>query len=141
VIPEEDRGPAWLRDYGYTDFGDIAADIAAMEEFAKKLAADVQSNYSPHLTGVSEAMLTRLPPPDGRFSELVSFMTAHHAAQGVTHENVYNYANGTDNMATVAQEISQKYRGTDAFAKAQVSDVRSAFNKLAVSEAETNGDA
>lgn len=140
MIPEEDRGPAWLRDYGHTDFGEIAADIAAMAEFAKKLAADVQNNYSPHLTGVSEAMLTRLPQPDGRFSELVSFMTAHHAAQGATHENVYNYASGTDNMATVAQEISEKYRGTDAFAKAQVSDVHSAFNQLSVPETANDGD-
>jgi hypothetical protein len=39
MIPEEDRGPAWLRDYGYTDFGDIEADLVAMEEFAKKLAS------------------------------------------------------------------------------------------------------
>ena len=140
MIPEEDRGPAWLRDYSYTDFGDIAADIAAMEQFAKKLAADVQNNYSPHLTGVSEAMLTRLPPPDVRFSELVSFMTTHHAAQGATHENVYNYASGTDNMATVVQEISQKYRGTDAFAKAQVSDVHSAFTNLSMPEPPSDGD-
>jgi hypothetical protein len=140
MIPEEDRGPAWLRDYSYTDFGEIAADIAAMKEFAAKLAADVQNNYSPHLTSVSEAMMTRLPPPDGRFSELVAFMTAHHAAQGATHENVYNYASGTDNMATVVQEISEKYRGADAFARAQVSDVESAFNNLSVPTPASAGD-
>ena len=140
MIPEEERGPGWLHHYGDTDFGDIAADIAAMEEFAKKLAADVQNNYSPNLTGVSEAMLTRLPAPDARFSELVSFLTAHHAAQGATHENVYNYANGTDNMATVAQEISKQYRGTDAFAHARVSDVHSAFNKISLPKDSPEGD-
>ena len=30
MIPEEDRGPAWLRDYSFTDFGNIAADMHAM---------------------------------------------------------------------------------------------------------------
>jgi len=38
MIPEEDRGPAWLRDYGYADFGQIEADIQAMERFAATLA-------------------------------------------------------------------------------------------------------
>ena len=131
MIPEEDRGPGWLRDYGYTDFGTIEADIAAMQEFAAKLAADVQNNYSPHLAGVSESMLTRLPPPDARFSELVAFMEAHRAAQDVTQQNVYNYANGTDNMAKVVEEVSNQYRGTDAFARARVADVHSAFEKVA----------
>jgi hypothetical protein len=67
-------------------------------------------------------------------------MTAHHAAQGATHENVYNYASGTDNMATVVQEISEKYRGTDAFAKARVSDVQSAFENLSAPEPASDGD-
>jgi hypothetical protein len=129
MIPEEDRGPAWLRDYSYTDFGDIAADIAAMEEFAKKLAADVQDNYVPHLTGVTDAMLTELPPPAETFTELVKFMKAHHAAQTVTQQNVYNFANGTNHFATAAQAISQDYRGSDAFSHARVKDVDKAFDQ------------
>jgi len=129
VIPEEDRGPAWLRDYGYTDFGDIAADIAAMEEFAKKLAADVQNNYVPHLTGVTDAMLTQLPPPAATFPELVDFMTAHQAAQDTTQTNVYNFAAGTNQFATVAQTISAEYHGTDAFSRARVDDVDKAFER------------
>jgi hypothetical protein len=129
MIPDEDRGPAWLRDYGFTDFGDIAADITAMEEFAKKLAADVQDNYVPHLTGVTDAMLTELPPPAQTFDELVEFMKAHHAAQIVTQQNVYNFANGTNHFATAAQTISQDYRGADAFAHARVKDVDKAFDQ------------
>jgi hypothetical protein len=129
MIPEEDRGPAWLRDYGYTDFGDIAADIAAMEEFAKKLAADVQDNYVPHMTSVTDAMLTELPPPAATFPELVDFMTAHQAAQDATQQNVYNFANGTNHFATAAQTISQDYRGSDAFSHARVKDVDKAFDQ------------
>jgi hypothetical protein len=135
MIPEEDLGPAWLRDYGHTDFGDIAADIAAMEEFAKKLAADVQNNYVPHLNGVTDAMLTELPQPAATFPELVEFMTAHNTAQTVTQENVFNFANGTNHFATAAQAISAEYRGSDAFSRARVKDVDKAFDKALSPEA------
>lgn len=134
MIPEEDRGPAWLRDYGYTDFGDIAADIAAMEEFARKLAAEVQDNYAPHLTAVSDAMLTQLPPPAATFPELVDFMTAHHEAQETTQLNVYNFADGTNHFARVAESIGSEYRGTDAFSQARVKDVDKAFDKTYASD-------
>jgi len=144
MIPEEDRGPGWLRDYGHTEFGDIAADIAAMEEFAKKLAADVEKNYVPHLNGVTDAMLTQLPQPAATFPELVDFMTSHNSAQTVTQENVFNFANGTNHFATAAQTISAEYRGSDAFSRARVKDVDKAFDKAAYPEPgkdDTGGDA
>ena len=129
MIPEEDRGPAWLRDYSFTDFGNIEADIAAMEEFAKRLAADVQKNYVPHLAGVTDAMLTQLPAAATTFPELVDFLGTHQQAQDVTQQNVFNFANGTNHFATVADTISKEYRDSDAFAHAQVSDVEKAFDK------------
>lgn len=144
AIPEEDRGPAWLRAYGYTDFGDIAADIAAMEEFATKLAAEVQNSYAPHLTSVTDAMLTVLPPPSTAFPELVGFIQAHTQAQDATHMNVYNFANGTNHFATAAQHISKEYRGADAFSRAKVADVHAAFDQATSPEgaaARPTGDA
>lgn len=125
--PKENDGPAWLQDYGSTDFGAIEADIAAMEEYARRLAADVQDNYVPHMAGVTEAMLTELPPPAATFGELVEFMTEHQAAQDTTQTNVYNFANGTNRFATAAQEISAEYQGADAFAQARVRDVETAL--------------
>ncbi|MBL7254835.1 hypothetical protein [Paractinoplanes lichenicola] len=130
MIPEEDRGPAWLRDYGTTDFGSIEADIQAMEQFAAKLAANVQDSYAPHMASVSESMGTPLPSPNGEFIELTSFLLAHRDAQDVTHQNVYNYANGTQDLANAASDISDKYRGSDAFSRAKVSDVENAFGNL-----------
>jgi hypothetical protein len=127
MLAEEDRGPSWLRDYGYTDFGNIEADLQAMEEFAKKLEADVLDNYVPHLAGVTDAMLTVLPPPAATFPELVAFMHDHQAAQDTTQTNVYNFANGTNRFATAAQSISKEYEGSDAFSKARVGDVQQAF--------------
>lgn len=137
MIPEEDRGPAWLRDYGYTDFSQIDADITAMEQFAKKLQADVEDNYAPHLTTVTDAMMTELPHPPSEFAELSSFLTVHNDAQNVTQQNVYNFANGTQGFALAAADISKKYRGSDAFSHAKVSDVNTAFNRVGVSDGTT----
>ena len=132
MIPEEDRGPAWLRDYGYADFGQIEADITAMEKFASQLSANVKGSYAPHLSTVSDAMSTRLPDPPGEFVELVSFLTLHNEAQNVAHQNVYNYANGTQRFATAAEDISRTYSGADAVAHAKVSDVDKAFAKVGI---------
>ncbi|MBU2662902.1 hypothetical protein KOI35_05215 [Actinoplanes bogorensis] len=132
MIPQEDLGPAWLRDYGTTDFGAIEADIQAMEKFAAQLAANVQDSYAPHMASISESMGAELPHPPGEFVELTSFLTAHNMAQDVTHQNVYNYANGTQSFATAASEVSKQYSGTDAFSHARVSDVNKALDDVGI---------
>jgi len=132
MIPDEDRGPAWLRDYGYTDFSQIEADIQAMEQFASKLSANVKDNYAPHLSTVTEAMSTRLPAAPSEFVELMTFLFAHNEAQNVAHQNVYNYANGTQGFATAAKDISETYSGSDAFSRAKVRDVDNALDKVGI---------
>ena len=132
MIPDEDRGPGWLRDYGYTDYSQIQADIKAMEQFATKLSANVKDNYAPHLTTVTDAMSTKLPDPPSEFIELVTFLSIHNTAQDAAHKNVYNYANGTEGFATAAKDISKEYDGSDAFAHAKVNDVDKAFDKVGI---------
>jgi hypothetical protein len=141
MIPEEDRGPAWLRDYGFTDFGDIAADINAMKHYAQKLAADVQDNYSPHLNGLSAKLATPLPVADPSFYELNSFIESHKAVQAKTESNVWAYADGTHVFASAAQEISHKYQGTDAFAHAKLVDVQKALSTSPPAATSSGGDA
>jgi hypothetical protein len=140
MIPEEDRGPSWLRDYGFTDFGDIAADINAMAEYAQKLAADVEANYNPHYDGMAAAFQTELPPPNEGFYELMSFMESHSAARAATHDNVYAFGQGTTVFASAAQEISHDYRGSDAFAHATVKDVHDTLTPGTLST-DAQGDA
>jgi hypothetical protein len=130
MIPEEDRGPAWLRDYGYTDFSQIEADIQAMEHFASGLSSIVKDDYAPHLSTVTDAMSTRLPDPPSEFIELLTFLFAHNEAQDVAHQNVYNFANGTQEFAVAAQDISKQYSGSDAFSHAKVKDVDKAFENV-----------
>ena len=127
----EDREPAWLQDYEYTNFGDIAVDITAMEEFAKKLEAEVQNNYASHLPSVVDGMLTQLPAPSTTFPELCTFMQTHQAAQDATQSNIFKFANGTNSFALAAQTISAEYRDSDAFANAKVADVERAFRGTA----------
>ncbi len=126
MIPENDLGPAWLRDYGRTDYddvGDIAADVHAMEELAARLQADVDSDYAPRATAVTESMMVRLGT-DRDFTELGDFLHALGQAQDVTLQNVHNYANDTYGLAGAASEISARYRDADALVRGRVTGVR-----------------
>ena len=125
MIPEEDRGPAWLRDYG----GTIEADIQRMEQFAAQLEAEVLQNYGPHMERLQEDMMAPLPGPPEDFAELYSFMHTHQDAQQNTSDRVWDVGNGTGGLATAAQTVSANYRDADAFSAARVSDVEVALNE------------
>ena len=125
MIPEEDRGPAWLRDYG----GAIEADIQRMEEFAAQLEAEVQQNYGPHMQKVVTDMTAPLPGPAEDFAELLSFMQTHQSAQQGTSVLITDVGNATGGFAFAAKEVSQNYGDADAFSAARVRDVETALDK------------
>lgn len=135
MLSEEDRGPAWMRDYGYTDFSQIEADVTAMEQFATQLQGDVSKNYDTHAPVVQQLLLTILPDPPGDFVELSSFLVVHNDAQNVSQKNVFNFSAGTTQFAQVAKDVSSDYRGSDAFSHAKVTDVDSAFKTVARQDA------
>ncbi|BCL15641.1 hypothetical protein [Micromonospora sagamiensis] len=122
MIPEEDLGPSWLRDYG-----DIEADIRQMREFATRLEAEVRRNYAPHLAYIADDMSVKLPDPCDAFIELVHFLTAHQQVQQDSTNRVYDVASYTGGLANAAGTISQRYEGSDAFAQARVQDVERAL--------------
>lgn len=122
MLPEEDRGAAWLRDYGA-----VEADIEALAEFAAALADEVEQGYLPHLRTVTEAMMTTIPAGHPHFPELKAFLEHHHGAQQAAYANTFNFRAGTAHAAEAARKISEEYRGADAFARARVEDVRDAF--------------
>ncbi len=127
--PMEDRGPAWMQDYGFDDF-QVNADITAMEQFAAKLHNDVANNYDPHAAVVVPLMTTATSAPV-EYSELYSFLFVHREAQMSAANNIYYFSSGTSKFAEAAQQVSKDYRGSDAFAHAKVSDVEDAFNAAA----------
>ncbi|MEU4569717.1 hypothetical protein [Micromonospora sp. NPDC023956] len=122
MIPEEDLGPRWLRDYG-----DIEADIRQLREFATRLEAEVRRNYAPHLAYIADDMTVKLPDPCDAFIELVHFLTAHQQVQQDSTNRVYDVASYTGGLANAAGTISQRYEGSDAFARARVQDVERAL--------------
>ena len=131
MLAEEDRGPTWLQNYGFTDFSQIEADVTAMEQFATQLRGDVTKNYETHVPVVQQLMLTRLPQPPGQFVELSSFLIVHNDAQNISQQNVFQFGKGTLQAADAAKQVSSDYRGSDAFSHAKVSDVDSAFRTVA----------
>lgn len=112
--------------YDLSSIDGIEADIAAMEQFAAGLKADLMDNYVPHADKATEAMLTALPPGDP-FYDLHLFMYFHQQAQDATQWNVDSYVGGTYQFATAAEQISAKYQGADAFSRARLSDVQAGF--------------
>jgi hypothetical protein len=134
ALPEEDRGPVWLRNWEF-----IEADIQAMEDFAIKLRTEVETNYASHLTPIYDDMGTALPPPSGAFPELVDLLQTHHAATETTTHFVHDYANRSAGMAQAASDISSNYGKSDAFAQATVTDVNRALGTTGV--AATNAGA
>lgn len=134
AIPEEDRPPAWLRDYG-----DIEADISKMEEFAANLDAEVRQNYAPHLTYLTEDVTVEVPKPAATFPELVSFQQTHQVIQQDSTNVVFHYRDATGGFAQAAKEVSEEYGNADAFAVARVKDVQTALDKTSAARAPEPG--
>ncbi|GAA2886041.1 hypothetical protein Acy02nite_42110 [Actinoplanes cyaneus] len=111
----------------WRDDGHISADITAMEDFARKLLADVDDHYAPFADTLANRMLSGLPAADHQFGELYAFVTVLASAQDTCQQNIYNFANGTHGFAKAAEQVSGLYRGTDAFARARLADVESAL--------------
>ncbi|MFY1675226.1 hypothetical protein ACN27G_35685 [Plantactinospora sp. WMMB334] len=127
MIPEEDLGPAWLRDYG----GTIEADIQRMEQFAQQLLGEVQQNYVPHMEQVQSDMLPELPQPRDGFAELVSFFDAHRNVQQDTSNRIWEVGDGTGGLATAADTVSKRYGDSDAFSHARVGVVETELDRTA----------
>ncbi|GAA4931136.1 hypothetical protein [Actinoplanes utahensis] len=131
-MPEaRDSSGTWLGNVDYTDFGAIEADIAAMEQFAAQLKADIQNNFAPYAEAVSTTMTE--PLPETTYYDLHLFLYSHDQAQIATQMNVAVYTDGTYQFADAASGISRQYRGSDAFSSAKLSDVEAAFKSTAPS--------
>ncbi|MGQ5260365.1 hypothetical protein ACTWLT_06365 [Micromonospora sp. ZYX-F-536] len=122
MIPEEDQPTAWLRNYG-----GIEADIRQLREFADRLAAEVESNYAPHLSYIADDMSAKVPNPCDAFIELVTFLHAHHETQQATTDMVYAVRGATGHLAAAADRVATQYADTDAFSAARVGDVQRAL--------------
>lgn len=148
-LPEEDLPPVWIRDYDYLyDIGGtsgsggdggagVKVDMPAMKDFAAALRNNLQQDYASHANVVFEDMKKPVKPA-GAFQELQWALEQHHEAQHATTHNVTNQGNGAMDFATSAQQISDRYRNTDAYAAARVSDVEASLGAPTTGPAPTD---
>ena len=127
MIPEEDRPASWLSGHD-----GIEADIRQMRDFADKLRAEVESNYTPHLSYIANDMLTQVSNPADAFIELVQFMRAHWETQQAATNAVWGLGDTTGHLAAAAKEVADRYGDADAFSAARVADVQQALGRHAV---------
>src|SRR5262245_56815198 len=135
-LPEEDRGPAWLRDWGretghtdldsfsgYVDPDALAVDIQSLVKFAEALEAEQTSALRPHVQTVLEGFCAVTAHPDARFVELTEGMLHHREMLELTTTALANHDTSVAAFVAAACAISSEYRSADAMSSASVSDV------------------
>ena len=135
-LPEEDRGPAWLRDWGrrtgytesdpmtgYVDGNALQVDVQDLLAFSQALQTEFEQDYLPHLDEVYRLMEKAPSAPDERFVELTEGMTHHRDVLVQTSTILEEHKQAVVAFFTAAKEIGNAYRGTDELTAARVSDV------------------
>jgi hypothetical protein len=134
MIPEEDLGPTWLRDYeSLYNIGDtsgaggdggsgVKVDMPAMKDFAAALDKNVEADYKPHANKVFDDMAT---PAEAQldFLELWWALEQHDQVKIAATDNVANHGNSAKIFASAADEISKRYQQADAYSAARLADV------------------
>lgn len=142
-IPDEDKGPAWLRDYGagsghtkvdsygWVDGGALAVDLKSLVDFAAALEKEHKLDYRPHAEKVFTDMGAKPNDPPADFLELVSSMTLHQNLLVETSDALCKHDEAVLAFVAAAREISKKYGEADALASAKTKDVQANLTEAA----------
>ncbi|MEU8079501.1 hypothetical protein AB0B31_29155 [Catellatospora citrea] len=134
-LPEEDKGPAWLRDYGresgYTksnamtgyDEGSLAVDLQSLVDFAEALENEHTKDYRPHADEVFKDMSVKVADPHADFIELCSSLGWQRELLVQTSEALLKHDQAVLAFVAAAREISKKYGEADALGAAKAQDV------------------
>jgi hypothetical protein len=149
-LPEEDRGPAWLRDWGnetghtdvdnfsgYVDPDALSVDIGSLVAFAQALQSEHEQDYRPHVQTVFRQMSAVVAPPDARFVELTEGLTHHRDMLVQTSTAMAAHDKAIIAFVEAARAISTEYRNADAMSAATVSDVTSNLESTSVTRTTT----
>jgi hypothetical protein len=152
-LPEEDRGPAWLRDWGnstghtdvdnfsgYVDPDALSVDIGSLVAFAQALQAEHEQDYVPHVQKVFEQMSAVAAPPDGRFIELTEGLTHHRDMLVQTSTAMANHDKAIIAFVEAARAISTAYRNADAMSAATVYDVEANLESTSITRTTAPAD-
>ncbi|MFC7242572.1 hypothetical protein ACFQO7_08765 [Catellatospora aurea] len=134
-LPEEDKGPAWLRDYGresgYTkantftgyDDGSLAVDLQSLVDFAEALETEHTKDYRPHAQEVFKDMSAKVADPHADFIELCASLGWQRELLVQTSDALLKHDQAVLAFVTAARQISKKYGEADALGAAKAQDV------------------
>lgn len=111
----------------------IKVDLSTLATFAKMLNDEVTLNFAPHAQRVTDALdpgAGPLPPGD-EFLELAATRGRYFDCRDTAISMLAEYRRVTLEIAEAAQTIERSYRGTDAYSRAQVAQVKDAFDAAA----------
>jgi len=152
-LPEEDKGPAWLRNWGnsnghtdtdvftgYVDPDALSVDIGSLVAFAQALQVEHEQDYRPHVQTVFEQMSAVVAPPDARFVELTEGLTHHRDMLVQTSTAIANHDKAVIAFVEAARAISTEYRNADAMSAATVSDVNTGLTNTSATKNSTGNE-
>jgi hypothetical protein len=152
-LPEEDKGPAWLRNWGnstghtdsnvftgYVDPDALSVDIGSLVAFAQALQAEHEQDYRPHVQTVFDQMSATVAPPDARFVELTEGLTHHRDMLVQTSTAIANHDKAVIAFVEAARAISTEYSNADAMSAATVSDVEAGLTNTSVTKNSTGNE-
>jgi hypothetical protein len=118
----------WLDDYQ-----PIEVDISSLGKFAKALRDEVDQNFHPHrlrITSTLDSGVEALPPKPGVI-EWEAARKQYAVGRDQALLLLEKYEQATSQIAEAADLIARRYRDSDQFSRATVSDVHDAFNQAA----------
>lgn len=149
-LPEEDKGPAWLRDWGtktgytdsdgltgYVDSDALAVDIEDLIAFSGALKMEHEEDYRPHLREVFDLMSADPAGPDASFIELTESMKHHFDMLVHGSTTLAAHDEAVMRFVEAARTIGEEYRGADAMSAAKVTDVESTLGGTPPAPTET----
>jgi membrane-bound lytic murein transglycosylase MltF len=125
---DNDETPPWLRDYQ-----PLEVDLSTLTQFAKVLHDEVELNFRPHAKKLLDSLdpgPAAFVPKDG-FFELLAAGNQYTYCRDQAIRLLVAYADATEQLATAADAIGQRYRDTDQLAAAQLTDIDQAFTNAA----------
>jgi hypothetical protein len=138
-IPEEDRGPAWLRNYGtgsgtierydYGMTGVMEVDVQSLVDFADALEKENDLDYRPLAQTVVNDMAIETPAAPPGFEELFATMQRHRDVLVEGQAAIHHHDIAVVAFIAAARTISAKYSETDAMSAAKVRDVHALLPK------------
>jgi hypothetical protein len=119
-IPDDDLGPAFLRD-------DVTIDVQVdgLRSFAQALLQDLDKNFGTHVPLVYDVMSKHACVGDGMFfAEMDEVRNRHYDCLTSIVNLLRDYATGTYAMGKGAETVASKYADADSMAHVKVTDVQ-----------------